>query len=101
MRRRRAGFLQKATQYARLERSSLEMITLSNERIADLKSRIDTDGTRGREDVVREANLMLSEARWALEIDQQEAAYYGGLRQKYERAASRPWITLGPDPPLK
>jgi hypothetical protein len=103
IRRRRAGFLQKATQYARLEQSSLDMITVSNERIADLKSRIESYGARVREDVVREANLMLSNARWELELDQQYAAYYEGLRLKYERAASRPWVTLGPDPhpPLK
>lgn len=101
LRRRRAGFLQKSAQYARLEKSSLSMIAVSEERIADLKLRIEDYGARGREDVVREANGMLSEAAWALETDRQEAAYYGGLRRKYERAASRPWVTLEPDPPLK
>ncbi len=31
--------------------------------------------------------------------DPVKAAYHGGLRQKWERAASRPWLRVPPDPP--
>jgi hypothetical protein len=37
----------------------------------------------------------LQEAEWTARI----AAYYTGLRQKYENAALRPWIAVAPDPP--
>jgi hypothetical protein len=29
------------------------------------------------------------------------AAYYGGLKRKYEAAARRPWVSVPPDPPVR
>jgi hypothetical protein len=32
-------------------------------------------------------------------LHQRTAEYHAALRQKYERAASRPWVPIAPDPP--
>ncbi len=50
---------------------------------------------------VEQEHLMLAAAdcRFLAQKNAKLASYHAALRQKYERAASYPWLTVEPDPP--
>ena len=96
---RSGEFREKAQRYAWLERVSLDGVE-SDDRLEELlleKARLASDRASAahwlrqaedfRDDVVRDHRLIAY-------------AHYGRLRRKYERAASYPWLPVGPDPPV-
>ena len=71
-----------------------------------LQSMVENDGKDERElaiaigmKVAPESEAVRAKRAADASVNQKTAEYHATLKQKYERAASRPWVALAPDPP--
>jgi hypothetical protein len=82
------------------ERSATREASMADRNVAVYIRRADRWRSRGDAEFAR---IVSDRAEWWAGIasrHRRRAAYYASRRSKYERAASRPWLAVPPDPPL-
>jgi hypothetical protein len=109
-RRRWTSYSEKAAEYAKREAHVLQMASKTEGEVAASKRKVDelmANAERTKSHLVlqrswadlaelesRNANLKAEEAMYY----RQQAAYYGHLKDTFQRAAARPWEFVEPDP---
>jgi len=94
--KRSKEFGQKAREYSWLERAMQDGIEQHKRWAGSLRKK--AEGTSDQALAARFRQRSKEFAHDAIEF-QRLVAYYGWMRQEYERAASYPWLLIEPDPP--
>jgi hypothetical protein len=97
--RRWRGYRQRAAFHADREQE-FRLLSLAADQAADEAGKIGASGLRSDGDEDLEDRSVLTQ-RWEGRAAHLRAmaSYHEFLRRKYERAATRPWLAIPPDPP--
>jgi hypothetical protein len=97
--RRSAIYRVRASYFAERERERLQLADETDQLATEVRTVAAEDRERG-DDVSWRLRLETAYCLTRVSVDDRLAAnYFAELKQKYEYAASRPWLPVAPDPP--